>query len=173
MPPTPEGTARAKKAWETIRRKQAQKRAEAEAVITKATKAASEIFGTKEAHDAQISLERDLQAALRQNIEQLEDGLTIIDGGKEKVSASGRTDILAMDANKQNVVIELKIGTADREVIAQILSYMGDLQAETGNPARGIIIARDFTPRAIAASKPVQNLELQKYAFNFSFEKAT
>jgi hypothetical protein len=33
MTPTPEGTARAKKAWETIRRKQAQKQAEAGAVI--------------------------------------------------------------------------------------------------------------------------------------------
>jgi len=77
---------------------------------------------------------------------------------------------LAMDVNKQNVVIELKVGPADREVIAQILSYMG-FQAETGNPARGIIIARDFTSRAIAASKPVASLELREYGFTFSFKK--
>jgi RecB family endonuclease NucS len=171
MTPTPEGSARAKKAWETIRKKKAQKQAEAEAVMEKATKAASEIFETKEAHEAQISLERDLQAALRQNIEQLESGLAIIDGGKEKVSASGRTDILAMDASKKNVVIELKVGTADRDVIAQILSYMGDLQALTGDSVRGIVIAHDFTARAIAASRPVPSIELQKYGFSFSFRK--
>jgi len=68
-------------------------------------------------------------------------------------------------------VIELKAGTADREAIAQILSYMGDLQAETGDSVRGIVIARDFTPRAIAASTPVPNIELRKYGFNFSFKK--
>jgi len=173
MSPTPEASERqrkaAYKAWETIRRKQAQKQAEAGAVIAKATKAASEIFETKEAHEAQVSLERDLQAALRENIEQLEPGLVIIDGGKEKISPSGRTDILAVDASKKNVVIELKVGTADREVIAQILSYMGDLQAETGDTVRGIVIAHDFTARAIAASKPVASIELRKYGFNFSF----
>jgi endonuclease len=171
IPPTPEGTARAKKAWETIRKKKAQKQAEAGVVIEKATKAASELLETKEAHEAQVSLERDLQAALRENIEQLELGLVVIDGGKEKIIASGRTDILAIDANKKNVVIELKVGTADREVIGQILSYMGDLQAETGDSVRGIVIAHNFTSRAIAASKPVPSIELRKYGFSFSFKK--
>jgi RecB family endonuclease NucS len=170
MTPTPEGTARARKAWETIRKKNAQKQAEAGAVMAKASKAASEIFETKEAHEAQVSLERDLQAALRANIEQLESGLSINDGGKERISASGRTDILAMDADKNNVVIELKVGTADREVIGQILSYMGDLQAETEDPARGIIIAHDFTSRAIAAARAVPNIQLRKYRHNFSFQ---
>lgn len=171
MSPTPEGTARAKKAWETIRRKQAQKRAEAGAAIEKASKAASEILQTEEAQKTKISLERDLQAALRENIEQIESGLIIIDGGKEKEVPSGRTDILAMDTNKKTVVIELKIGQADREVIAQALSYMGDLQTATGETVRGIIIAHDFTARTIAASKPVPSIELRKYKFNFSFEK--
>jgi len=175
MSPTPEASERQRKAafkaWETIRRKQAQKQAEAGAVIEKASKAASEILRTEEAQKAKISLERDLQAALRENIEQLEPGLVIIDGGKEKITPSGRTDILAIDANKRTVVIELKVGQADREVIAQILSYMGDMQAETGEPVRGIVVANDFTSRAIAASKPVSNIELQEYKFNFSFKK--
>jgi RecB family endonuclease NucS len=172
MSPTPEGTARAKKAWETIRRKQAQRQAEAGAVIAKASKAASEILRTEEAQKARISLERDLQAALRENIEQLEPGLVIIDGGKEKTSPSGRTDILAMDANKRTVVIELKVGTASHDVFGQIQSYMGDLMAETGEPVRGIIIAHDFDSKAIAASKPIPSIELRKYAFNFIFKKA-
>jgi hypothetical protein len=39
--------------------------------------------------------ERQLQAKLRANIEMLEPGLTIIDGGKELVLPSGRVDITA------------------------------------------------------------------------------
>jgi RecB family endonuclease NucS len=120
--------------------------------------------------DVSASLERDLQAALRSNIEQLENGLAISDGGKEKIGPSGRIDILAIDARKQIVVIELKVGTAEHEVISQILSYMGDLQAEIGRPVRGIVIARDFTARAVAASRPVPSIELRKYGFNFSFK---
>ena len=66
----------------------------------------------------------------------------------------------------------LKVGTAEHEVISQILSYMGDLQEETGRPVRGIVIARDFTARAVAASKPVSSIiKLRKYGFNFSFKE--
>ena len=117
MGPTPEGTAWAKKEWNTIRKKAAE-------TIAK-DKEASEILETAEAKEATLSLERDLQAALRSDIEQLENGLAISDGGKEKIGPSGRIDILAIDARKQIVVIELKVGTAEHEVISQILSYMG------------------------------------------------
>lgn len=175
MSPTPEVSERQRKAafkaWETIRKNQAKKQAEAGAVIAKASKAASEILKTEEAQKTRISLERDLQAALRENIEQIEPGLIIIDGGKEKISPSGRTDILAMDANRRTVVIELKVGTASHDVFGQIQSYMGDLMTEIGGPVRGIIIARDFDSKAIAASKPVPNIELLKYSFNFTFKK--
>jgi RecB family endonuclease NucS len=167
MSPTPEASKRqrkaASKAWETIHARKAE--------TAKAKETASQILEAADAIETSFGLERDLQRALRTNIEQLESGLTINDGGKEKVSASGRTDILALDAEKKNVVIELKVGTADREVIAQILSYMGDLQAETGDPVRGIVIAHEFTARAIAASKPVSSIELRMYRFNFTFTK--
>jgi RecB family endonuclease NucS len=181
MRPAPEASERqrkaAYKAWETIRRNEAErskaKGASPEiAEVTEAKGTASEILKTAEAKEATISQERDLQAALRTNIEQLEIGLVINDGGKEKVGASGgRSDILAVDAKGQTVVIELKVGTADRDAIGQILQYMGDLQEKTGAPIRGIIIAHDFTGRAIAASKPVPSIELRKYKFNFSFQK--
>jgi len=179
MSPTPEVSGRQRKAafkaWETIRRKAAEKataKSPEIAEVAEAKDAASEILKTAQAKEATISQERDLQAALRANIEQLENGLAINDGGKEKVGTSGgRTDILAIDANAQPVVIELKVGTADRDAIAQILQYMGDLQEMTGAPVRGIVVAYDFTARAIAASKPVRSIELQKYRFNFSFIK--
>ena len=44
-----------------------------------------------------IGLERDMQAVLRQTIDQLEDGLVIADDGAERSVASGFIDILAKD----------------------------------------------------------------------------
>lgn len=57
-----------------------------------------------------LSLERDMQKALRDNIALLEDGLTIIDDGIERQVLSGRIDILCRDSNGAMVVIELKQG---------------------------------------------------------------
>ena len=121
--------------------------------------------------EATFGLERDMQSALRKNIEQLEKGLKIADDGKEHIVPSGRIDILAVDSKKGHVVIELKAGTADRDAVGQILSYIGDLQANGRRAIRGILVAADFTGRAIAASKAVPNVELRKYGFTFSFQK--
>jgi RecB family endonuclease NucS len=122
-----------------------------------------------DAIETTFGLERDLQVALRKNIEQLERGLKIIDGNKEQIIESGRIDITAEDCNGTSVIIELKAGTADREAVAQILSYMGDLMHK-GKPVRGILVAGDFPARTIAAARAVPNLQLRKYGFNFSFE---
>jgi RecB family endonuclease NucS len=112
-----------------------------------------------------------MQSALRKNIEQLEKGLKIADDGKEHIVPSGRIDILAVDSKEAHVVIELKAGTADRDAVGQILSYIGDLQADGRHAIRGILVAADFTGWAIAASKAVPNVELRKYGFTFSFQK--
>jgi RecB family endonuclease NucS len=125
-----------------------------------------------DALEATFGLERDLQVALRNNIEQLKENLTVADGGKEHSVPSGRIDILAKDAKGAAVVIELKAGTADRDAVGQILSYLGDIRSESKKPVRGILIAGDFTARAISAAKAVGNIKLMKYAFKFSFHKA-
>jgi hypothetical protein len=92
-----------------------------------------------EAVETTIGLERDLQNALRANIEQLETGLTIIDSGRERKVASGFIDITARDSFGITVVIELKrAGASDREAIGQILAYIGDL-IEEGETVRGIL----------------------------------
>ena len=109
-----------------------------------------------------------MQRALRKDIEQLEKGLKVADGGKEQILPSGRIDILAVDSKGMHVVIELKAGTADRDAIGQILSYMGDLKGR--GRVRGVLVAADFSGRAIAASKAVPDLELRKYGFNFLFQ---
>jgi hypothetical protein len=119
--------------------------------------------------EGRLSLERDLQTALRRSIDQLEQDLTIIDGGVERPVPSGRIDILAQDLAGSHVVIELKAMRAPRDAVAQVLAYMGDVMAETGGTVRGLLIAPDFDPRAIAAARIVPNLKLMRFNFAFTF----
>ena len=118
-----------------------------------------------------FGLERDLQSALRANISQLEKELKITDSGKERGVPSGKIDILAATSDGTYVVVELKAGTADGTAIGQILAYMGDLAGEAKGKVRGILLAGDFSTKAISASKAVPNVELRKYGFKFSFQK--
>lgn len=119
-----------------------------------------------------IGLERDLQAALRLEIHQLERGLTIVDDGAERSVDSGFIDITARDGSGAIVVIELKAGSAGQRDIAQILSYMGDLAAEEeGSTVRGILVASEFDARAKSASRMIPNLILRKYSIRFLFSE--
>jgi hypothetical protein len=117
-----------------------------------------------------IGLERDMQAALRIEIDQLEQGLTIIDDGAERSVDSGFIDITARDASGTTVVIELKAGPAGQRAVAQILSYMGDVAAEEeSGKVRGILVASNFDAKAKAAARMVPNLILRKYSVRFLF----
>jgi RecB family endonuclease NucS len=124
-----------------------------------------------EALDTTFGLERDLQSALRANIEQLEQGLTIIDEGRERSTEAGRIDITAQDQNGTIVIIELKAGTAQPDAVAQILSYMGVVSEGENKPVRGILVAGAFSSRVVFAARAVPNLGLKRYSFRFSFEE--
>lgn len=118
-----------------------------------------------------FGLERDLQKALRDNIEQLEPGLKIVDGGTEQTIEAGRIDITAEDTEGRRVVIELKAGPADLRSIGQVLSYMGSPSDSPGRPIRGILVASDFPSNVTMAAKAVPNLSLKAYSFQFSFRE--
>lgn len=115
-----------------------------------------------------FALERDLQKALRKNIEQLEPGLRIVDGGTEQTVDAGRIDITAEAPDGAVVVIELKAGRADLRAIGQVLSYMGTVGANR-NSVRGILVAGSFEPRAVMAARAVPALQLRAYSFEFAF----
>ena len=118
-----------------------------------------------------VALERDLQAALRRAIEQLEPGLEIIDDGAERSVASGFIDITARDARGALVVVELKTGTARQGAVAQVLSYMGDIADEEPDlVVRGILVAGDFDKKARSAARVVPNLSLRSYRISFEFK---
>ncbi|MCW2283021.1 hypothetical protein M2323_000832 [Rhodoblastus acidophilus] len=123
--------------------------------------------------DRTFSMERDLQSALRKEITQLEDGLVVADGGVEKIVPSGRIDILAKDQSGAWVVIELKSVKAQRDAVAQLLAYMGDMLAETNGTVRGILIAPAFDARALSAARVVASVTLVSYGFRFSFSPVT
>ena len=108
-----------------------------------------------------FSLEKDLQAALRRNIRQLEPGLRIVDGGREVRVAAGFIDILAEDESRHPVVIELKAGTARPEALTQLLGYMGTVDDSAG-AVRGILVAGDFHPRVLHAVKATPNVLLRR-----------
>jgi hypothetical protein len=123
----------------------------------------------EEASEITFSLEQDMQAALRKNIETLEKGLTIVDNGKERNTVSGRIDITARDKNKTTVVIELKAVDARPEVIAQTLAYMQAVKEEDQTEVRGIIVASGFHDKVKLAARQISNLKLVKYSFQFNY----
>jgi RecB family endonuclease NucS len=128
---------------------------------------AAEVEGAVET--ATFGLERDLQNALRDNIDQLELGLKVI--ATEQSVASGRIDITAEDKDGATVVIELKAVEADRDAVAQLLAYIGDLMDDNRKTVRGILVAPSFSARAISAALAAR-VELKRYSFRFSFESA-
>lgn len=116
-----------------------------------------------------LSLERDMQEALRRNILSLDPNLQIIDDGIERSVDTGFIDITCED-NDGLVVIELKAGKADARAVGQILGYMGDLQDTiAGKPVRGILVAHDFDARVKSAARAVKTLTLKKYSVEFKF----
>lgn len=118
-----------------------------------------------------LSLERDMQAALRLNIARLAPQLRIVDDGAERSVHSGLIDITCEDgADDALVVVELKAGKADSRAIGQILGYMGDLaEEEDGRTVRGILVAHDFDKRCKSAARVVPSLSLVRYAVEFNF----
>lgn len=121
--------------------------------------------------ELRFGLERDLQKALRANIQQLEPGLKIIDGDTEKSVEAGRIDITAEDAGGCLVVIELKAGIADLRSIGQLLSYMASIGDDPDLCVRGILIANSFDHRVVLAARAVPNISLMAYSFQFSFSE--
>ncbi len=126
----------------------------------------------EEAADLKFCLECDLQESLRLNIQQLEHGLEITDGGRERITDTGRIDITARDATGATVIIELKAGVAAPQALTQLLAYIGAVGQEGGMAPRGLLIAQDFHPKVIFAAKATSNVKLLKYGFKFSFGQA-
>jgi len=124
----------------------------------------------EEEFDTTFTFEKDLQEFISRNLNSLEEGLTLMQ--KEHQTSVGRVDVLAEDRDGTPVVIELKVGTAKKEVLGQILSYMASIKQEKGvEKVRGIIVANDFDYALKLASSQIPDLKLIKYVVKFEFKE--
>jgi len=122
--------------------------------------------------EASVSLERDLHSYLATRVNEIESGLTLVENGVERQTDAGRIDLLARDANKQLVVVEVKAGTAKDAALGQLLGYIGCLSAGEPN-VRGILVASGFDSRVVFAARALSNVKLVRYQVAFKLEEVS
>jgi hypothetical protein len=127
-----------------------------------------------------LTIERDLEESLIQNLAMLESGLKLyrvedMDGRQLDTGAVGIIDLLALDKNGDFVVIELKAGKAADSVCGQILGYMAWVRRELAGDkkVRGVIVASEFSERLRYAAEAVGALSLIQYNITFNFSDVT
>ncbi len=89
-------------------------------------------------------------------------------GTEVHLEGVGRIDILAENDKGDLVVIELKVVTPTRDVVAQILSYMGALAKQfPSKRIEGLIIAPDFDIPTISAASTSSAISLLRLMINW------
>ncbi|MFO7967672.1 MAG: endonuclease NucS [Archaeoglobaceae archaeon] len=133
-----------------------------------------ELPPTEEAIGTSISLERDLETFIVDNLDYIEKGLKLYPDGQQYNLKTGKVDLLCVDVNDNLVVIELKTGTVGVNVIGQILSYIAAVQQDLAKNrnVRGIIIGRDFDNKIKTTVSTLPQLKLMRYQVSFKFEEA-
>lgn len=118
-----------------------------------------------------LSLERDLENFIANNLDSIEDRLKL--RKRQDSVSTGKVDLLCVDANDNLVVVELKAGTVGLDAIGQILSYISAVQQEIaeGRNVRGIIIGGDFESKVKITARTLPQLKLMKYNVFFKFEE--
>ncbi len=137
-----------------------------------------ESIGAQPSTDAQFAYERDLQNFFARNLSLIEPGLEIYsedDAHGLEFPVGGRfIDILAIDRNKNFVVVELKVSRGYDRVVGQILRYISWVRenlADTEQQVRGIIIARKVSPDLLLACKEIEHVDLQEYELSVELKK--
>ncbi len=122
--------------------------------------------------EASVSLEPDLHGYLATRVNEIESGLTLVENGVECQTDAGRIDLLARDANKHLVVVELKAGKAKDAALGQLLGYIGCLSVKELN-ARGILVASAFDSRVVFAARGLANVKLVRCQLSFNLEEVS
>lgn len=128
----------------------------------------------------EFAYESDLKGFLAKNLSLLESGLQLYqDEGISGIEfpVGGRfIDILAIDAERRLVIIELKVSRGYDRVVGQILRYMAWIkqhQAEPGQGVRGIIAAREISEDLKLACSYTPNVSLYEYELSVALRKIT
>lgn len=89
-----------------------------------------------------LSLERDPEDQIVNNLDFLELGLTLV--SRQETIGVGRLDMLAKDREGRLVIFELKAGEAKESAIGQIARYIGWFTHRDGSTPRAILVAGGF-----------------------------
>lgn len=124
---------------------------------------------------SEFAYESDLRDFLAKNLSLIEPGLQLYE--EEGISgiefpAGGRyVDILAVDADRNLVVIELKVSKGYDRVVGQLLRYIAWIHtelADAGQKVRGIIVAREISSDLRLACSQLPNVALYEYTLAVS-----
>lgn len=129
----------------------------------------------QESIEASLSLERDLHSYLAKRVNEIENGLVLVENGNEYPTDVGRVDLLAKDKQGNNVVIELKVGKAKDSALGQLLGYMGCIALSSTEhiQTRGILVASEFEQRVVYAARGLPHVKLVKYRVSFELQEIT
>jgi hypothetical protein len=128
--------------------------------------------------ESEFAYEKDLQQYLIRNLSVIEKGLKLyqsdgVDGEEFYVpGTSRRIDILAIDKNKNYVVIELKVSRGYDKVVGQTLFYQSSIKTIfKQDKVRAIIIAREITSELKTATQFLPDFELFEYQLSLTLNK--
>ncbi|MDQ9168807.1 endonuclease NucS [Oxalobacteraceae bacterium R-40] len=131
---------------------------------------------------AQFGLERQLRDFLADNIESIPINgkklrLFVDPTGRDGVefpTAVGFIDVLAVDAEKNFYVFELKRDEGSDKVVGQLARYMGWVKATigAGKEVNGVIVAKTIDPKLRYAASVVLNVSLFEYQVQFFLHPA-
>ncbi len=132
------------------------------------------------AHQTGFAYESDLRDFLSRNLHIIEPGLHLYEDegitGLEFPVGGRFIDILALDRQRNYVVIELKVSRGYDRVIGQLLRYIAWIeknQAEPTQQVRGVIIAREISDDLHLASSKIPSVELFEYDLSVSLRKVS
>jgi hypothetical protein len=130
------------------------------------------------AGSSEFAYESDLRDFLAKNLMVIEAGLQLYQEegitGIEFPVGGRFIDILAVDAEKRLVVIELKVSRGYDRVVGQLLRYMAWIEknhAEPGQGVRGIIVAREISEDLRLACSYLPTLGLYEYEMSVFLKK--
>jgi endonuclease len=132
----------------------------------------------EEPNPTAFAYESDLKNFLSKNLQVLEPGLKLYEEegitGVEFPAGGRFIDILALDLSGAYVVIELKVSRGYDRTVGQLRRYMGWVaknHADSGQPVRGIIVAREISQDLILACSGLSDVELFEYEMSVSVKK--
>lgn len=110
-----------------------------------------------------VKKERNYQDHIKDNLEQLEEGLRLV--STEYELATGRIDIMCTDSHGRRVGVELKYPAASTSDFRQITGYRRDFIEKTGREDSRFFIVAPKIPQELRELAESDNIEWREVAF--------